>query len=163
MDSVNTRQANPGFQVNKSILIALILVIMTGSGLYAYKAFTTSRAKTVPPISRIISQQTLAGEYGVGVNLVAVTAAGGMVDLRLKIIDGQKAKLLLKDQANFPALRAGNDVVLRASQEVANQEIKFDDGSNIFVLYPNAQNAVKPGDPVSIVFGDIQVEPIQSK
>ena len=54
-------------------------------------------------------------------------------------------------------------LVLQASEDVAAQPVKFEDDGNIFVLYMNAQNAVKPGDPVNIVFGDLQVEAIQTR
>jgi hypothetical protein len=163
MENVNARQANLSFQANKPLLIALILLIMLGSGLLAFKALKGSQVKVGSPAASVVTQQTLQEQYGLGVNLVAVTAAGGMVDLRLKITDSQKAKALLGDQANFPALRASNGVVLQAAQDIASQPIKFENGGNIFVLYPNGQNSVKSGDPVTIVFGDIQVEPIPAK
>jgi hypothetical protein len=57
----------------------------------------------------------------------------------------------------------GNDLVLRTSQDAAEQDIQFENGKTIFLLYPNAQNIVKPGDPVNIVLGDLQVEAIQAK
>jgi hypothetical protein len=163
MESVNARQENLSFQVNKLLLIALILLIMMGGGLFAYKTLKGSPVKVGSPAASVITQQTLQEQYGLGVNLVAVTAAGGMIDLRLKITDSQKAKALLGDQANFPTLRASNGLVLQAAQDIASQAIKFEDGGNIFVLYPNGQNAVKSGDAVTIVFGDIQVEPIPAK
>ena len=164
MESVNARQANLSFQSFKPTLIALILMIVLGSGLYAFNKMNKgSQASAGSPATSVISLQTLEEEYGLGVNLVAVTAAGGMVDLRLRISDSQKAKALLGDQANFPKLRASNGLVLQASEDVAAQPVKFEDDGNIFVLYMNAQNAVKPGDPVNIVFGDLQVEAIQTR
>jgi hypothetical protein len=163
MQSVNARPTIPFFQSHKSLLIALILVILAVVGLGTYIAFKATQVQSPPQAMTVLSQQTLAEQYGLGVNLIAVTFAGGMLDLRLKIIDGEKAKALLDDQTNFPALRAGNGVVLRASEDVAKQEIKFENGSNLFILYPNAQNVFKPGDPVTIVFGNIQLEPIPAK
>lgn len=163
MESVNARQVNPSFQSFKPTLIALILLLVMGAGLFAYKAYTGSQANEVSPAASVITQRILEQDYGLGVNLVAVTAAGGMVDLRLRISDSQKAKALLGDQANFPKLRASNGLVLQAAQDIASQPIKFEDGGNIFVLYPNGQNAFKTGDPVTIVFGRIQVEPIAAK
>ena len=57
----------------------------------------------------------------------------------------------------------GDDVVLRTAEDVAKQEIQFENGKSIFVLYPNNQNVVKSGDPVTIVFGDLQVEAIEAQ
>jgi hypothetical protein len=164
MQNVNARPTIPLIQSNKSFPIAVILVVvLMVIGISTYNAFRAAQVQPLPQTATVLSQPMLAEQYGLGVNLVAVTAAGGMVDLRLKITDSQKARALLGDQANFPTLRASNGVVLRAAQDIASQPIKFEDGGNIFVLYPNGQNAVKSGDPVTIVFGGIQVEPIPAK
>jgi hypothetical protein len=164
MQNVNARPTIPLIQSNKSFPIAVILVVvLMVIGISTYNAFRAAQVQPLPQTATVLSQPMLAEQYGLGVNLVAVTAAGGMVDLRLKITDSQKAKALLGDQANFPTLRASNGVVLQAAQDIASQPIKFEDGGNIFVLYPNGQNAVKSGDPVTIVFGGIQVEPIPAK
>jgi hypothetical protein len=163
MESVKSRPAPAAFHSNKSVPLALILVILIGIGLYAYRASKTGRANPAAPAGKTVTQQMLADEYGLGVNLIAVTGAGGMLDLRLKIIDGEKAKALLDDPANFPALRVGNGLVLKASEDRSVQAIKFENGGSIFALFPNAQNIVKPGDPVTIVFGDFQVEAIPAK
>jgi hypothetical protein len=40
----------------------------------------------------------LEDKYGLRVNLTAVTSSGSFVSLRLKIADGEKAKLLLGDK-----------------------------------------------------------------
>jgi hypothetical protein len=54
----------------------------------------------------------------------------------------------------------GTDVVLRTAEDVAKQEIQFENGKSIFVLYPNNQNAVKTGDTVTLVFGSQRLEAI---
>ena len=163
MQNANARPSIPVFQSNRSFAIALILVILAAIGLSVYSAYRAAQTQALPPLAAVISQQELGEKYGLGVNLVAVTAAGGMVDLRLRINDSEKAKALLDNQANFPVLRAGNGVLLQASQDIASQTIQYENGGVIFALYPNAQSAVKPGDPVSIVFGDVQVEAIQAR
>ena len=163
MESIKAKPRIPGIHSGKVLNLAVILVILAVIGLSTYSAFNATRSQALPQAAMVLSQQALEEKYGLGVNLIAVTAAGGIVDLRLRIVDAEKAKALLNDQANFPTLRAGNDVVLQASQDIASQPIKFENGGNIFVLYPNVQNAVKSGDPVTILLGGIQVEAIQAK
>ena len=163
MQSANTRPSTTLFQSKKSFMIILILMILVVIGSGTYYALKAAQEQSHPQVETVISQNMLAKQYGLGVNLIAVTAAGGMVDLRLKITDAEKAKALLGDQTNFPALRARDGVILQTSEDIASQPIKFEDGASIFVLYMNTQNAVKPGDSVSIVFGDLQVEAIQTK
>ena len=114
-------------------------------------------------MSLTITQSALEENYGLRVQLIAVTAAGGLVDLRLQIVDAEKAKAFLDDRANFPTLRLENDVVLRSAEDIATQEIQFEEGQMIFILFPNAGNSLRPGDAVNIVLGNLQVEPIKAK
>ena len=150
-------------RTSKIILIAFSLAFLLIFSLYIRKALTAIRISSLPQPIAVVSKGALEEQYGLRVNLVAVTAAGGLIDLRLRIIDGEKAKTLLANQANFPTLRVGKSIELQASPDIASQTIKFENGNNIFVLYPNSQNVVKPGDTVNIVFGDLQVEAIQTK
>ncbi len=133
------------------------------AALYAYSALRTEQTAAVEE-KTFISQSLLAEKYGLRVNLMAVTAAGGMVDVRLKIIDGEKARLLLQDQANFPTLSVSDgSFTLTATSETKPEEIKFEDGGNLFLLFPNSGNAVRPGTYVTLVFGDTALEPILVK
>lgn len=145
----------------KFLLPAFILIIMISAGMTFYS--TRAKAPTLPA-STVISESVLEEKYGVRVNLVALTASGGMIDLRLKIIDSQKASLLLADKNNFPALYV-NDVgiTLNASADDKSQGIKLEDNGGLYLLFPNASNAVKPGAKVSILFGDIAIEAITVK
>ena len=163
MIEAKTKSLGRQFSSNKFVIIAIILVLLIVLGLFAYNAFrafqTASPQEGIVPIT----QSALENDYGLRVQLVAVTAAGGLVDLRLQIADAEKAKAFLDDRTNFPVLHVGEDVVLRASEDVVTQEIQFENGKSIFILFPNAGNTLKPGDPVNIVFGDLQLETIQSK
>jgi len=151
------------FSPNKLSMIPLILVVMIAIGGYGYNVFRATRA-TSPQLGTIpITQRTLEEDYGLRIQLVAVTAAGGLVDVRLKIVDAGKAKAFLSDLANFPALRVNDGLVLHASQDVLNQDIQYENDRSIFILFPNAGSFVQPGDSVNIIFGNFQLEPIQSK
>ena len=135
------------------ILPAILLILLAVGALY----YSFARIK---PAS-VISREDLEQQYGLRVNLVAVTASGGMVDLRLKIVDAAKAKALLQETANFPALYVGaRKVTLQAPQDTRSQELSIEDDGNIFLLYPNAGNAVQHGTPINIMFGDLRLEPI---
>jgi hypothetical protein len=161
MIDAKTKTTERRISLNKPLMVAIILVISFALGLYGYNAF---RAFQSPQPGHFkITQSTLEEKYGLRVQLVAVTAAGGMADLRLQIADAERAKAFLYDRANFPALRLENGVVLRSAEDIASQEIQFENGKMIFILFPNAGNSLKPGDPVNIVWGDLQLEPIQAK
>ena len=97
------------------------------------------------------------------VRLLAVTGAGGLVDFRIQIVDGDKAKLLLSDPKNFPALSTAAGVVLNAPEDTKSQKIQYDDGGIMYVMYPNSGNAVMRGSPVTILFGDTALEAIEAR
>jgi hypothetical protein len=81
----------------------------------------------------------------------------------LKVLDGEKAKLLLADEKNFPTLFLENGVILNAPADIKSQKIEFTSGGIIFIIYPNSGNAVKPGNPVTIILGETALEPINAK
>lgn len=140
------------FQLALGVLALFILVVL------AVRALRPSTLHPLPAISRAVMEQ----RYGLRVNLIAVTAAGGMVDVRLKLVDAQKARLLLEDKANFPSLRL-DDVTLNASEEDRSRGLVFEDGADLFVLYPNAGNTVRPGMQVTLVFDGLALEPIEAR
>jgi hypothetical protein len=147
---------------NVLVLVAFLagLILL---GLLAFRVFSHRQVGPSPAGTSPIQQAAFEQQYGLRVNLVAVTAAGGMVDLRLKIVDAEKAQALLGNRTNYPALLVGDDLVLHASQETINQEIKYENGGSVYALFPNAGNIVKPGTPVTILFGDRQLEPIPAR
>ncbi|MFN2197041.1 MAG: hypothetical protein ACK2UW_13065 [Anaerolineales bacterium] len=163
MKEMTAKEAGANLLPSKFLISAIILAVMLLIGFFAYRGAQKPEAPAGSPQMTTISQSALEENYGLRVQLLAVTGAGGLVDLRLQIADAEKARAFLDDPANFPALRVGNDVDLRVSEDIAEQGIQFENGKSIFVLYPNTQNALKPGDPVTIVFGDLQVEAIEAQ
>jgi hypothetical protein len=148
----------PGHSTRMSgVLFAVILVLLLSS----LSACSVGRA---PQQAAPLSLSALEAQYGLRVSLVAVTAAGGLVDVRLKVVDAEKAKQLLKDAASYPALMvSGSGAILTAPEESRTQELKPANGEMILLLFPNARNAVKPGTKVAITFGDIRLEPAVAK
>jgi hypothetical protein len=147
----------------KFISVALILVILLVVALFVNKAYQASQPASLPQGTVTISQSVLEAQYGLRVNLVAVTGAGGFVDLRLKMVNGDKAKLLLADAKNFPAIFAKSGVTLNAPEDTKSQKIEFISDGNLFIMFPNSGNAVTQGSPVTIVFGATALELINVK
>ena len=160
--TVNTVSGSP--RLNKYLISAMILVVLILVGFLAYHAWQTPDTALVSSRMATLSQSALEEQYGLRVNLVAVTAAGGLVDVRFKFVDGEKVKMLLQDPANFPTLQVpGSQVTLSAPEEGRPAEITFEDDANLFLMYPNAAGVVKLGTPVVIRFGSTQLEAIPAK
>ena len=137
-------------------LVALIIILIVVGLVF----FSLRRSPSDIPALNAITASALEEQYGLRVNLVAVTGAGGFVDLRLKIVDAEKAKMFLADKKNFPALLVNEDVILNAPEDTKTQEIRFNDDGNIFILYANSANVVKPGSQLRILFGDTALAPV---
>ena len=73
------------------VIISLLLVAALMGGCAANAA-----SAAPPPAARTtLTAEQLEAQYGLRVNLLALTAAGGMVDLRLTVTDAAKAAALL--------------------------------------------------------------------
>ena len=160
--TANAVTGNP--RRNKYLIPATILAAVILIGFLVYRSQQKPGAAVISPELTTISQSVLEEKYGLRVNLVAVTAAGGLVDVRLKVVDAEKAKQLLKDAASYPALMvSGSDGSLTVPVESRAQEQKLENGGMIMLLFPNTRNAVKPGAQVAVLFGDIRLEPVVVK
>jgi len=160
MQNVKMNAAVAQSRPNKFVSFAIILVIVSAAGMAFFNSYKSGSSS---PATTVISQRALEETYGLRVNLVAVTGAGGFVDVRLKMTDAEKAKRLLSDAKKFPALSTETGVILTAPETAKSQKIKFDDDGAIYILYPNSGNAVRVGARVKILFGDFVLEPIPAK
>ena len=163
MQAMTSSRSTARPNAKKFVIVALTLVILLVVALFVNKAYQALQPASLPQGTVTISQSVLEAQYGLRVNLVAVTGAGGFVDLRLKMVDGDKAKLLLADAKNFPAIFAKSGVILNAPEDTKSQKIEFITGGNLFIMFPNSGNAVTQGSPVTIVFGTTALEPINVK
>jgi hypothetical protein len=142
--------------------LALIVAIVASGLLAGCGGGTSSAALPVDPspaptgTARPASVAEVEDRYGVRVTLVALIAGGGLIDCRFRVIDPAKAAFLLKAD-NLPLLVA----------EKSNRAIQIDqpiDQAGLIqdrvysVVYPNVQNALEPGDQVSVIIGDLRLE-----
>jgi hypothetical protein len=132
-------------------------------GLYIKNGYQALQPAALPDGTVTISQTTLEEKYGLRVLLVAVTGAGGFVDVRLKMVDGEKAALLLTDKNNFPRVFTEQGFILNAPEDTKSQKYEFFSGGSLFIIYPNSRNAVQRDQPVTILFGNTALEPIKAK
>jgi hypothetical protein len=145
-----------------SVISAFIIVLM----IVPPYLWSTTQAKsldhssmTVEELQRLplASFKTLEDQYGVQVSLVAVTAMDSIVDVRLKILDVKKANQLL---GNHTAILV-NDAALIPSAHMHQHALR--QGKIYVIYYPNSQNVVKIGTPVSLVIGNLQIEPVAAQ
>jgi hypothetical protein len=97
----------------------------------------------------------LEERYGVQVSLVAVSMIDSIVDVRLKVIDPQKAAELLKNQA---ALLVDQQALVLAPHQHHHGSIQRD--KIHFLFFPTQNGTVQTGSAVSLVFGSVRVETV---
>jgi hypothetical protein len=144
------------------VAMAMLALILAGCAPAAGGRAVAGQTTAPQPAATVILGSELEARYGLHVNLIAVTAAGGLVDVRLKAPDANKAKQLLQNGA--PSLLVDHSGVVLVAPDDSQAQIQYlqDDGP-LFFLYPNSGNAVRPGDNVTVMFGDVRLEPIAAK
>lgn len=100
-----------------------------------------------------ISLQTFEEQYGMQISLAGVSAMGGIVDVRMKVLDSEKAEQLLED-GHF-ALLVGDTLI--PAPHIHRHMLG---NRTIIVLFPNLKRIVQSGTPVSIVFENLRVQPV---
>jgi hypothetical protein len=140
---------------SRYLIPALSLVTLLLALLFTYQ-WNAHRPGAV-----LISQQDLKEKYGLQVTLLGVTAMDGMIDLRLKVLDADKASQLLEGHAKMPAL-----IVENGEEEAVNSARMSRHGSLLktggvyIAFFPNPRHEIQSGTPVSVVFGEFRLAPV---
>jgi hypothetical protein len=103
----------------------------------------------------ITSLAELQKTYGIQVSLVALSEMNGVVDVRLKIIDPDKAHNLLKNQS---AILINQQSLILSPHLHTHYKLKTD--KIFFMFFPNQEYVIHPGSKLSLVFGKIRIEPV---
>jgi hypothetical protein len=149
-------------QAEKFILPAAIFLFSILIGLLAFQAWGGRLGSFAPGVSTI-SESTLADRYGLRVSLIGVTAAGGMLDFRMKMVDAAKARLLLGEAKNFPVLVSANGQVLTVPVDNKPATIEFKQDANFYLMFSNTGGVVTSGSTVTVRFGNIDLGPLAVK
>ena len=130
-----------------TILTGVILLPLMVISALTLPAVVSSKADLAAS-ARVVDAAALEAATGIRVTLVAVTADGGLIDLRFKIVDEVKASHLMHDPLTMPSLYVeGSGRVLSASHPLAHKVVVID-GATYFLLYANAGGAIQSGTPV---------------
>ncbi|MEQ6901407.1 hypothetical protein [Nocardioides sp. YIM 152588] len=108
-----------------------------------------------------LSRAELAAAEGVDVNLVAVTAAGGLVELRMQVVDPEKAYSVLHDDDRLPVLVAESTGETLRMASPPHHQRELDLGGTYFFLLANAHDALHAGSEVTLVIGDSRLEHVE--
>jgi hypothetical protein len=105
-----------------------------------------------------VSADGLAQRSGVTITQVAVTGAGGLVDLRFKVLDPVKAHAV-HDPATPPAIvdeRSG--LVVNRLLMSHSHSGEYQPAVTYYLVFENTNNWVRRGSRVTVLLGNVQVE-----
>ena len=145
--------ARPGSGRRRLLAVVLAAATVLGCVVGAQAVFGHKSAK-LP--TGAISEATMEDRYGVRIDLVALTALGGLAQLRFTVLDKNKADELF--HANKPKLMAETNGTILSAPEDAAHKMTLLDGAGYFLFYANAGDVLHSGDKVSIVIDGVRLE-----
>jgi hypothetical protein len=131
---------------------ALLLLVSVLAGWRIFAAEPEWIAGTMPTSSEIEEK------FGVRFSLLAVTADGGMVELRYRILDEGRAANFGHYSETAPMLIAEDTGEIVDVTIMGLHNHRVEPGRQYYVLYRNTAGAIESGRPVTIALGDLELE-----
>jgi len=133
--------------------LAIIIIGLLALALISRPASAGSIAHVDPAQAAAIQDV-----WGIRITSLAVTAAGGFVDLRFQVIDPDKA-LAVHDVDSLPVLiDASTGLVFDKGGSHAAHQDTMRAGATYYLLYQNTGGQLQPGSRVSIQIGDVRLD-----
>ncbi len=140
-------------------VVAVLGLVAVAGGVQAWRAHLATDVRNG---TTLVTADGMAARYGIDVDLLAVTASGGLVELRYRVVDPDKAAPLVHDPDLSPALVAeesGKTLVMSTPPHHHGTELQL--GGTYFFLMANAEGTLHRGDKVTLVIGDARQEHLE--
>jgi len=152
---------NPRLQYAPHAIGSLVIIMI---GIFAYQwdlSVIQALGHHVGSLDQVcstpaITRAELEEEYGIQISQVATSMMGSIVDVRIKIVDPDKAHAILQNQA---ALLVGQQSLILAPHMHSHNSTRLKPGKIFIVFFPSEQ-IIYTGSEVSLVFGPIRTEPV---
>ena len=157
---MSTKPSIPFSQRQIDLVLALMAII---GGIVGWQLWWNP-ANRNPSTNGMPSSSAIEEKYGVRFTLVGVTADGGMVDVRYRVLDPDKAMALMGgmggagDEGASPQLLVEGVNVRIENSELMSMKQLPEPGSEQFILYANPKGVVVPGTRITIIVGDLRLE-----
>ena len=151
---VAPRTPSPGVRglMRRQLLAPLLTAVVVGGFLVAHDSRGAEAPTVYPPVPH---NPTVELRYGIRVSQIAVTAAGGMVDVRYIALDPDRAVAFGHTRSTFPVLvdeRTGRTLGGLAMSMFPHH---MQAGRQYYLLYRNDGGTVRTGDKVSVKMGSL--------
>jgi len=145
-------------KAKSSIFYAIILLVVASLGLGGF-AITRMLEPSGKHIN-VITQAEIEARYGIRFTQIAMTADGGLVDIRYVVVDSENAMATMMDGTNNPVLIASNGLKV-STETTMTHKIEHEVGRTYWMLYYNTKNALHPGSVVDLQIGDLLIENVK--
>ncbi len=135
------------------IVLGLLVFVLVA------RAVWPDRQADVRSGTSLVDVAGMASRYGIQVNLIATSAAGGLIELRYQVIDPEKASPMLHDVQMLPKIideDSGTTLAMASLPHRHSSVLTL--GGEYFFLLANAHNALRAGSQVTLVIGDARIE-----
>ncbi|MCV2396540.1 hypothetical protein OEB99_19695 [Actinotalea sp. M2MS4P-6] len=138
-----------------TLMITLLLVGLVGGA--ALLAGWPQHKEDVRAGTTLVTAEGMAAQTGIDVNLIAVTAAGGLIEFRYQVVDPDKADQMIHETDLLPVLvveETGETLVVATPHHHTDLQL----GGTYYFLLANAHNVLRDGSLVTLVMGDARLE-----
>lgn len=147
---------------SKIVLPVVAFLVLIAGAFVAYRVWSDARqgldeAKLAE--MQAAAMAAIEDRWGIRVTQIAATADGGLVDLRYEITDPDKAIFMYDEIGNVPRLVTEDGTEIGITALPHEHDLEF--GQTYFIIYRNVAGAVKPGERLTVVVGDLTVESFQ--
>ena len=152
-----TRRLRERRPITTVLAAALLLLVVAGVTAVALRP---ERKPDIRAGTTLVTADEMAARHGIDVNLIGVTAAGGLIEFRYQVVDPDKADQMINDPDLLPVLvveDTGETLVISTPHHTSELEL----GGTYFFLLANAHNALHDGSLVTLVLGDARIEHVQ--
>ncbi len=116
-----------------------------------------------PGSGREVSREEFEKLGGISDLSLGLGGKGGLIELRFKVVNREKAQQMLSRSGGLPLLRVGDGKTQLAATRFATRGVRLQQGAYCSILYPNVRNLVKEGTPVSALFGSVFVDLVNAR
>jgi hypothetical protein len=144
------------------VLLGALLVVTAFVVVTVVHDRTAEHAAPAPPkpdwARPSVSAQQLPERLGVRLTRLAVTGGGGLLDLRFQVLDPEKAAAIHEPRTPPALVEESSGLFLDQLLMGHSHSGAFKTAVSYYLIFVDDGNLVQPGDKVTVLLGDVEVE-----